>query len=549
MKKIHLFISNPDTQIATIGQNVWMISGWNVLRMKRLLLKTARCSEVIIRRQLIEAGEDATIIHIRLANSCVETVWAFRSIFSQSEIYYASTANGELLICDSFRNMLSQIAVKDRAERSDSFADHLLFPYTYETPFAGINRLGKGESLQFSKKTNRIDRKVADTFAPASGTLAVEEGIKLVDQELQAAVEEISAGKNVVNLLSGGADSTLIHTYLPQGTPACSAGIDSPEFRFEIDYAKNAASLLGADQRLFMTKETEYLSNLEETVDALCFIPNTLQIPLFYLLFKQTADVRFVCGTLAGELLGSKTAEQAVLAAAKHERTDVERQVYEELMRPPDDINGYALARFVVSTDLQLIKQVIGKEYAEQRLRKRWQHVMKRVNWSGKADPLTKHLEAGSIIAFLCDDTLSNWRQLAYANGQTIYSPFVSSRLVQAAFSVAPQLRYAYGTATKPLIKKLLKSRLPQYDVTLPKGGSGLPRTRYCRSGPLKNIFQQYGIPPILDKSSEWILLEPAWETSHFVTAVATYAIWKERVATNPDIRMLPGTRQWKWEA
>ena len=191
---------------------------------------------------------------------------------------------------------------------------------------------------------------------------------------------------------------------------------------------------------------------------------------------------------------------------------------------------------------------LIGDKKVEERLNNRIAFVLNRTDLFPAADMAAdKYLELKAVFALLFNNATSLWRQLAYGYGRIMYTPFTAKSLLNISLSIPRQYRYVKDGRRKHILKDLLKQRLPGYPVDAQKLGTGLPRTRYCTEGPLKDFFEDHPIPDFVDPKFYDLVKKPRWETSWMVFNLITYTIWRENVLKDPDLSLVPGTRTFEW--
>jgi hypothetical protein len=102
--------------------------------------------------------------------------------------------------------------------------------------------------------------------------------------------------------------------------------------------------------------------------------------------------------------------------------------------------------------------------------------------------------------------------------------------MVRAALSIALPERILSGEGqVKPLIHRMLARKLPGA-VSPRKSGSGLPRTRYCQEGPLKEYFREHPIPGFWPDEWRSLLQSPTRESSSLVLKCASLQMWEEEM-------------------
>ncbi len=489
---------------------------------------------------------------------------ATRSVSTGDELFYLVRPDGDLVLTDHFRCALSRLPPEHRVVPEASVADHLLFRTTpgTNTYVRGIERLAHGERLEWTAqegfRTSRVDALRPRTLRERS-----EEQLDAVEGALEDALRVPEPSGGLVNMLSGGIDSTLIHTFLGPDVPSTSVAIDSGEFSLEVRYAREASRLLGTRHELLRLEESRYLEHLEGSIETLGIPPHHLQTVLLDRAF-QGPYRGYVTGQLADALFGLESSllgwrawslrallraplvARAASLAGSAMRARVSRLAAAErrVARAPADPLGYAM-EFAIYSDLPLARRMVGERLVEERLQARLEYVRSCVELPTESpDALSAHLELGHWLDFYCDDTVSLWRQLAHGRGKFLIAPFTNPEVARAALEVAVRDRYVRRGTAKHLLKSLLKRRLPAYPVHQPKGGSGLPFVRYAQEGPLREVFRRYAIPDFAGlEDARALLSTPSWITWNAMT----YAIWSSRVLHSRTLAPPEHTRTCSW--
>lgn len=547
MKNIKIYISNPESKILHKGNEIWIISAANPDKISKKILDTKNIDFETISNIV----EEATIIKLIMdkEKESVNYISLYKSITSKYELFYLLNSNGDLVVTDHFKNAINELEVEDRKVSSDVVIDHLIFTTLYgnETHISNIKRLGNGEVLNYNLVQNKYEIKIIEKlYSNSDNEIDYKNDMKKIDETLGKIAQETLIKDKTANMLSGGIDSTLIHTYLGSDFPSLSIGIDSPEFEFEMEYARSASALLKTDHQMIMLKEEDYLQYIEQAIDILGMPVGVFQLPM-YISLSKVKFKRFITGYFMDCLFGLPTIKKIVDIIYLNKKIDQNNRAILSNQIDKDYYNplGCALQNFTLTPNLKYGQKMFGEEYINSRLLERLEYVTNRVKLNTcNKDKLTIHCEVGSMIDFLCEDVVSLWRQIQYSFGKSIYCPANYKSLVNVSLSFPVSYRYLDDNNTiKHLLKALLKKRLPEYPVNIPKGGSGLPRTRYCTEGPLKNIFEKYPVPDFINKEYRKVVTNPAWETSWLTFSVATYSIWEQRVLKNPDLSIVPGTK------
>jgi hypothetical protein len=542
MSSLRIEIGNPDARrVKTADGLVWVCASDSGCRtVDHLPLERAW-------PQLVDDLDDGVLIGVTLHDGTPTVVRAFRAAASSYDLFFAETDRGALLLTDQFARALAVIPRDERRVSRAIVADHLLFRAVpgAQTYVEAVGRLGHGEEIVWRPGEAQPSRRLRQTLG--SRDSLVPGARDVVDQILEEVIRPLASLDGVENMLSGGVDSTLVHTYLGRSVPSVSGALTSAEFAFEIDYARQASALLGNQHRMVQLEEDAYLGELERCVDGMALPPHHLQTVLLDAVFRS-GGARFVTAQFADSLFGldvdvavnriwksrwlwqlatgNALLIRAVRATGVRKASTLLR-VGEELSRSTHDPRGFAMG-FGVHTDMDLAIEILGADLVARRLQARLEYVERRLEGGvPRSGSASSHLHAGHWIHFFCDETISLWRQAALARGRVVHCPFTSRRVCEAALAIPSPERYVRHGRAKHVLKDLLARRLPAYPVDQRKGSSGLPFARFWMSGPLHGVTERYPWPDFVEPALRRRLVdEPRWLGWN----IFTLALWEQRV-------------------
>ena len=152
---------------------------------------------------------------------------------------------------------------------------------------------------------------------------------------------------------------------------------------------------------------------------------------------------------------------------------------------------------FSVSSERALLEGLFGKEAVAARIRERDEYVLSRVECPQRLSPLNR----GCLASFFCSSA-PVYRQLALARNKSLYNSYAARPLVEKALSLPVPGRLFRDGTFKPVLKGILSRHLPPFPVDEEKGGTGLPRTRFCRQGPLRGYFGENPLPEAFEMNA-----------------------------------------------
>lgn len=437
-------------------------------------------------------------------------LYAYRGPSTGCELFFSSGPGDRFVLSDSFREILETRPPSSRLPSREGFIDFLLFQSSPlpETPIASIRRLGHGNLLQAGRDGSVTERPFERLSAgrPA-GTF--QEGVEGVEEALSKALGLLPAG--TVNLLSGGVDSTLVQVLLGPGHRAAAVTIDSPEFAFETENARLAASLCGVSLGEQFLEEKDYLFLLEKETP-LAALPLPLpQVAMIASVFDPGAGgCAFASGFDSDSLFSLPRAKRRLVLAGENPLS-------------------FAARSFSLSPEDGLVKSLFTEEEIADRVERRQAYARSRVR---EPEDLPE-LEQGCLTSLYCS-SFAVYRHLASERGKGLFTPFMDREVVEAALRVPLPERVFRNGVFKPVLKNILSRRLPGFPSDREKGGSGLPRTRYCAEGPLKGYFRENPLPSLIDPDKAAPVMNPTGESSMTAYRCIAWTAWEKTLRSIP---------------
>ena len=447
----------------------------------------------------------ALVIVDRDAGSRPMGLAAYRGPASGMELFLAKAGNG-LFLSDSFREAAAFLPPGDRVPSGEAFLDFLLFQHAFgpQSPVRSVRRLGHGELLEVDGLGNasvRLFSRLEVPEPPVGYGPALDE----IEGLLSVFLDGVPPG--TANLFSGGVDSTLSQVLLGEGHPAVTAVPDCPEFAFETAAARRSAALCGAVLEEIPVEESRYREILQAETRAGGLPIPLLQVPVIAAAMDFTAP-GFAAGFVADSLF----------SLPREKRQAVRGGENPSLFEPES---------FSVSSEKALLEDLFGNEAVAARIRERDEYVLSRVDSLQGLSPL----ERGCLSSFFCS-SFPLYRQLALVRGKPLHNPYAARPLVEKALSLPVPGRLYRNGVFKPVLKGILSRHLPGYPADEEKGGTGLPRTRFCRQGPLKGYFEENPLPRLPDPGRAGSILDPEWGSSMTAFRCIAWSMWEETLGT-----------------
>ncbi|MFB6130009.1 MAG: asparagine synthase-related protein [Salinigranum sp.] len=554
---VRVIFADPRVSIVEESREIWVVSGVDTGPLRAAIEEGRSVADVIV--SVCDRAEDAALVHVDVGPGGVRSVDAYRSVVSNCELYYGRTDDGTLFLTDQYRNAVAQVPASERTLADTAATDHLLFrapiePTTYLEEIRAVEHgvWVRWESETARPSTTRVDR--------LTGDVDVEDPVSTLEDVLGDVVRRGTRDREVTTMLSGGVDSTLLHTYVGDDAAATVLEPDAPELEFEVEYADEAANLLGADPRRVPLSEDDYLEQLEASVVRMGFPSHYGLTPVvdaafaadpgeYYVngegsdaLFGLTGIKEFRTAMRCEPLLESPAGSLAgvVPGAVGSRARTLSRQV-EQSRRPPWRPKSFA-QQFAFFTAPELAASFVGADRVAARAKRQFEYVDELVGRvpTGRFE---RQLQAAHFLSFYRHNTVNQWRQLAYAHGKSLFAPFKTRSVASFALGVPADRRYAsyravpQQTTIKHLPKRVLNRRLPAYDTEKPKGSGAYPRGRFFEEGCLGGVFERYDPPAFVPEE-----MYPSHVESYgsLTWNLITFAVWGDRVLENDALTTLP---------
>lgn len=563
MPQLVLNITDPSVLLVEHMDTTWVISGLDEPLTADWAARTGDdgAAEAEVAR---EVG-DATIIRIDCHRAAAKRVRIWKGLTSGYEVYVARRPNRDLILADHFRNALALLPVSARAPSDEAIVDHFLVRHvpgrlTYSRT---VRRAGHGECLSLDLVTGREESISFDRMISGREIKPMERWIDEIDGALSDVLQPLQRRRGITNMLSGGVDSSLIHSYLGRSIPAITVLPDNATFKMGGTRAAMVGQILGIDWKPVVVSSTEFLTHLEEAIEARGLPPHYPQWVTLTRVFNGP-NAGYIVGERADSLFSNEGGRVPMVAI--YLSTSVGRLAMplvhlgarylkkrgfqllpaqsESMRRDPLSPRGWA-SLLTLNTDMDLSEDVFGYEIVERRLQSRLDYIEERAQLLlPKDNRYQRNLETAQWLVFYNEHILL-FRHLAFGYGKTLHAPFNTGALVRTALSVPPSHRYSKGTESKYLLNGLLRRRVPAYDTKVRKDLIELPMEDYYASGPLKGIWSKYDVPDFFNGPHRAQLTDRMTQSTW---NAITYAIWRKRLADNPKLTPHKASLARGWE-
>jgi len=533
MIKIELAI--PGTFVEETPLGTWAVSAANALRVRQELARPSflALEEGLQVERLGALCDDGTLLYVPAGG---KRFWLYRTINATRELYFRQDGSGNWIVTDHFRNMLAGIPREERELGENAMLDHflILYPLGESTLERNVRRVTPGEIRFVDAVSGEEASRQAERLVHEPAILEVERAPEALEAVLRTALAE--QGPDDCTMFSGGVDSTLVHLLRPKGSAALTVTVDTPEFAFEVEYAREAARLLGAKWFHVPFREEEYLELFLETIETLGQpVHPSLQPVFMNRAFREPFGV-FWMGDCADTLFGHPQLRRVL-------QGEVGPRLKKQLEEPSDSLRGYG-ALSNTGPDFTVVSGLFGEGPVMKRVEARMGYVLGR-SAVRPGSRLEEHAEMDSIIETFCSTlpAITCKRENAAAFGGETREPFFSRAALRLAGSIPTRQRFFHGGESKPVPKALLRKLMPEYPFYGKKGGSDIPRTRFCQSGPFRDFFRGSDFPDLLPAGGREMLMDPQWDWSYLYLKAAAFSTWQDLVLRSDALQRVPGTR------
>lgn len=532
---IRVELADPGAFRAETHRGSWFVSAANPKRVKAELERPAFLA-LDERDQVGRLGavcDDGTLLYVPERG---DRFWLYRTINATREFYFRRDAGGNWVLADHFRNILAGIPRPERKLAENALLDQFLFlfPLADSTLAREVRRMTPGEIRFVETATGRESSRQAEKIAPEPVDMEVDEAVTALEKALGAAFAD--QGQDDCTLFSGGIDSTLVHLFRPRGSAALTVTIDTPEFAFEVEYAKETARLLDAEWLHVSLCEEGYLQVFQEAVENLGQPVHPGFQPVFMFKAYQSPFRVFWIGDCSDTLFGHPQMRKIF-------RGEIDARRESLLAEPSDSPRGHG-ALSNTGPDFRVVRDLFGEKPVSGRIEARLAYVLERGAIRPGANR-EEHLQVDSLVELFCNTSpaICGKREAAAAFGRETREPFLSRAVLRLANSIPAGRRFFHGGESKPVPKALLRKMLPDYPFYGKKGGSDIPRTRFCQAGPFRDFFRNSALPDFLPSGCEEMLLDPQWDWSYLFLNAAAFSVWQERVLKAEKLERVSGTR------
>lgn len=447
---------------------------------------------------------------------------AFSSLSSGFELFCLRDACGRLTLTDFYRDAVALLPPEERRLGLPGIADYLLTlcPIDDRTYIPAISRVPNGAIREWKAGSATPVRLVAETLAD----LLAETPWPTLQEALERVMEPLRGKPGLALLFSGGVDSSLLSSFLDPGTEALIALAPPGELAPEHEIARRGADILGLRRvREIPFSDERFIEAIADTVrNAGVPVPFPNYQGLFQETLFRTEHAAYCTGDMADSLFGYRHVEGSL------DEPDAWEGLKEQLF--PEGGLARRLGTMGLFSGAPAAVPLLGTDLVSGRLHDRHVYLLELTGDLHRLPPSFDLTAEWGHIAFVLGQPYwrHHYRQQAIAHGKSLLCPLAQRDILRAAWALPISSRSPAGAPLKAVLRNILKARVPGFPADLPKGGNGVPRTRYLTTGPLAGFFEKRPAPSALSPEVLPLLKKPVWETSGAIMNLAVLSIWEE---------------------
>ncbi|MBN1878172.1 MAG: hypothetical protein JXA33_28390 [Anaerolineae bacterium] len=473
----------------------------------------------------------------------------YKTLLSVPQLYFSELGDG-VFCADGPKPhlvLLDRVTVNEKA-----IPQHFLFRYVLgrHTYFEGIQRLLSGELFRW--RNGRVDTRLIKDLRPRSeGALFtrvnsqnIAQLRKEMSRVMKAYLDDIKqTGYLSAGMVSGGVDSTLMqllineHIPAPERPKSFSYIMKTPEFEYEVEYAKQAIQFLETDHTFVTITPEAYPELLIETTETLGFPITAESYPCKLSIAKYVAqycpEVRyFFLGNGADSLHGTSLAKKiALLEAARHipasgvmleglaalinplsAKKALGLRIVAGMLSELDDPHSYKIPAntTAVYSNIEVARRCFGDQAVREALE--YRRYIEELYLGSQHHNEKVHMIELLNDAYECG-VVTNHLYLAHQREQIYF--FLDEDVMRIALAFDPHVRFLKGWEVKPLLRGILKQTSFSDIVSKPKGTSvfNVDLYKWMRNGALRDLVLAIDRPSFLSQSDFDMLLEmPEWD-------------------------------------
>jgi asparagine synthetase B (glutamine-hydrolysing) len=486
----------------------------------------------------------------------------FQTLMGLPQLYYSITSDG--ILCSDVLRCLVNVIPSIELDES-ILPQFFLFRMVCgsSTYFQNIYHLMPGQYLKWidGNTESRLIRSLDVVSEEAQYIRDDFKALSLLSDSFGDVVGDYitqieKKGNGLVNLLSGGVDSTFLQYFLnskSQQRPlrSISYAIKVPAFEYEIENAREASHRFQTEHTYVNLTSQDFPGLLTRAINILSQ-PHTLETePSFLAITEFVREANWpekyffsaiVADSVFGEpetakLKGLKMIQKIPFAvtwlrwlgqilAPVTARSQSLLKGAEIIANEndPDALVSRANSYRVSEVDWGIVQRCFGNQAIRDAL-------AYRRNLTTQYSRSCHYLDKVQFIQLLtvANETTLHWQQLALAHKMELVCPMIDEDLLKIAFSFHPNMRYIKGFRSKHLLKRLLEQTTNAPVARRRKGSSIAAEDliNWMKVGPLRPLVEDIERPGFMNKVDfEYMIQSP----NYFLMSLLSYDIFKKQI-------------------
>jgi len=479
----------------------------------------------------------------------------YQNLTTTSQIHYWEERE-TILFSDTLRMLVPLVSSLELNQ--EAVPRHFLFRCVpgKMTYFKGVHKILCGQIAKFRENELQIEQlNRLDDWMPQKGISKVSPDVMDnfdmgAERIIGSYVHRIKdSGHDLLVLLSGGIDSSLLTSYIQANLPpqdtllSSSYTIEAKEFDAEIGYAQHASDLFNTNHEFLPVLAKDYISLMEHLVDLVAQPFANEQDPCYVALakhFSESGPRYLFSGSVADTLFGYGCSKR-LLQVERYGKIPLSGYGLDFLSKilkniVPNKAFGLKETAYIVRwlkepssphhpnnregifTNLKRVQRSFGTETISKAIGYRLAEFD--IYSNSQSIPERTHL-IGLTQGVHNDESFLT--QVFRSYDLEIVIPYLDSKFVRSTLAFDPKIRYFAMGQKKWLPKALIEKRVPNgHQITQkPKraGGFDIELRKWMKSGLLKDLVHAIDRPDYMTRADfEQAIEKPDWFTWNLLT-------------------------------
>jgi asparagine synthetase B (glutamine-hydrolysing) len=526
---------------------------------RSLSLEPLNARQLLEQRIVTPQEVNHEAIHGNVSVACVSqqlpSFCLYQNLTSVSQIYHWE-GQDTIIFSDTIRLLIRMIPTLELNQ--EAVPHHFLYRSVFGkmTYINNVHKIRSGHIAKFEKNQLRIKQlESLDDWIPKErinkvSSLFINHFDTRAECIIGSYVQEVfRSGHDLLVLLSGGVDSSLLTSYVQTNLPSqhklksVSYTIETQEFDTEIEYAQQAINIFETEHQFLSVLAKNYISLLEQLIDLTAHPVDCEQDPCYLAIAKSYfgSQQRYLfAGSALDTLLGYDNAKRLLqverfgkIPQSQHALSLLGRILNKVL---PNKAFGLRETAFLIQSlkDRRSPYHPVNREYLftnldrirycfdSQAISKAIDHRLADFEVFSDSQNL---LEKIHFIGFthIVHEQRAITNQVFRAHDLEFVTPYLDSEFVRAVIAFHPNIRYFAMGRQKWLPKALIEKRLSNGRQITQKskraGGFDNELRKWMKSGILRELVHDIQRPGYMTLSDfEKTIEEPDWFTWNLLT-------------------------------